>query len=69
MGIDSEGMLISAVHEEDSLRLNLLMVDDHIPAVQSFIDKQNKVFMTLQSELHFQNESKIIKKGEAHNGI
>lgn len=33
MGIDSEGMLISAVHEEDGKEgLNLLMVDDKIPA-------------------------------------
>ena len=33
MGIDSEGMLISAVHEEDGHEgLNLLMVDDKIPA-------------------------------------
>ena len=33
MGIDSEGMLISAVHEVDGHEgLNLLMVDDHIPA-------------------------------------
>ena len=33
MGIDSEGMLISAVHEEDGHEgLNLLMVNDHIPA-------------------------------------
>ena len=33
MGIDSEGMLISAVHEEDGQEaLNLLMVDDKIPA-------------------------------------
>ncbi len=33
MGIDSEGMLISAVHEEDGHEgLNLLMVDSHIPA-------------------------------------
>ena len=33
MGIDSEGMLISAVHEEDSHEgLNLLMVNDRIPA-------------------------------------
>ena len=33
MGVDSEGMLISAVHEEDGHEgLNLLMVDDHIPA-------------------------------------
>ena len=32
MGIDSEGMLISAVHEEDGQEgLNLLMVDDRIP--------------------------------------
>lgn len=32
MGIDSCGMLISAVHtEEDEERLHLLMVDDHIP--------------------------------------
>ena len=34
MGIDSEGMLISAVPEEDGHEgLNLLMVDDRIPAV------------------------------------
>ncbi len=33
MGIDSEGMLISAVHEEDGHEgLNLLMVNDRIPA-------------------------------------
>ena len=33
MGIDSEGMLISAVHEEDGHEgLHLLMVDDRIPA-------------------------------------
>ena len=33
MGIDSEGMLISAVHEEAGHEgLNLLMVDDRIPA-------------------------------------
>ena len=33
MGIDSCGMLISAVHEEDGHEgLHLLMVDDHIPA-------------------------------------
>ena len=33
MGIDSCGMLISAVHqEEEEERLHLLMVDDHIPA-------------------------------------
>ena len=33
MGIDSEGMLISAVHHENGEeRLHLLMVDPHIPA-------------------------------------
>ena len=33
MGIDSEGMLISAVHEEDGREgLHLLMVDEHSPA-------------------------------------
>lgn len=33
MGIDSEGMLISAVHhEEGEERLHLLMVDPRIPA-------------------------------------
>ena len=33
MGIDSCGMLISAVHHEDGQeKLNLLMVDDRIPA-------------------------------------
>ena len=33
MGIDSEGMLISAVHQEEGQeKLHLLMVDDHIPA-------------------------------------
>ena len=34
MGIDSCGMLISAVHQEEGEeKLHLLMVDDHIPAV------------------------------------
>ncbi len=33
MGIDSCGMLISAVHEDDGHEgLNLLMVDERIPA-------------------------------------
>ena len=33
MGIDSCGMLLSAIHEEDGEeKLHLLMVDDHIPA-------------------------------------
>ena len=33
MGIDSCGMIISAVHkEEGEEKLNLLMVDNHIPA-------------------------------------
>jgi len=33
MGIDSCGMLLSAIHEEeDEEKLHLLMVDDHIPA-------------------------------------
>ncbi len=33
MGIDSCGMIISAIHKEDGEeRLNLLMVDDRIPA-------------------------------------
>ena len=33
MGIDSCGMLLSAIHkEDDEERLHLLMVDDHIPA-------------------------------------
>jgi len=33
MGIDSCGMLLSAIHEEEGEeKLNLLMVDDHIPA-------------------------------------
>jgi len=32
MGIDSCGMLLSAVHEEGEEKLNLLMVDNHIPA-------------------------------------
>ena len=33
MGIDSEGMLISAVHHENGEeKLHLLMVDPHIPA-------------------------------------
>ena len=33
MGIDSCGMLLSAIHEEDGEeKLNLLMVDPHIPA-------------------------------------
>ena len=34
MGIDSEGMLLSAIHtEEGQEKLHLLMVDPHIPAV------------------------------------
>ena len=33
MGIDSEGMLLSAVHNEDGEEsLHLLMLDDSIPA-------------------------------------
>lgn len=33
MGVDSCGMLISAVHHEEGVeKLHLLMVDDHIPA-------------------------------------
>ena len=33
MGLESNGMLISAVHhEEGAERLHLLMVDEHIPA-------------------------------------
>ena len=38
MGIDSCGMLLSAVHTEDGEeKLHLLMVDNHIPQVQSSI--------------------------------
>ena len=32
MGIESCGMLLSAIHEEGEEKLHLLMVDDHIPA-------------------------------------
>ena len=33
MGIDSGGMRLSAIHEEDGEeKRHLLMVDDHIPA-------------------------------------
>ena len=33
MGIDSCGMLLSAIHEEEGEeKLHLLMVDNHIPA-------------------------------------
>ena len=33
MGMESNGMLLSAIHtEEDEEKLNLLMVDPHIPA-------------------------------------
>lgn len=33
MGVESCGMLLSAIHEEEGEeRLNLLMVDDRIPA-------------------------------------
>ena len=33
MGIDSCGMLLSAVHtEEEKKKLHLLMIDEHIPA-------------------------------------
>ena len=39
MGIDSCGMLISAVHHENGEeKLHLLMVDPHIPPAQSSID-------------------------------
>lgn len=32
MGIDSCGMLLSAIHEEEGAeKLNLIMVDNHIP--------------------------------------
>ena len=43
MGIDSEGMLISAVHEEDDHEgLNLLMVDDRIRQARNCIDISQK---------------------------
>ena len=33
MGIDSCGMIISAIHQEEGVeKLHCLMVDDHIPA-------------------------------------
>ena len=32
MGIDSCGMLLSAIYEEGEKKLRLLMIDDHIPA-------------------------------------
>ena len=46
MGINSEGMLISAVHEEDGHEcLNLLMVDDKIPAgAKLYQDKKMRNF-------------------------
>ncbi|CDA15590.1 lysine--tRNA ligase [Firmicutes bacterium CAG:212] len=41
MGIDSCGMLLSAIHEEEGEeKLHLLMVDDHIPAVFTLIMSQ-----------------------------
>ena len=45
MGIDSCGMLISAVHhEEGEEKLHLLMVDDHIPAGASSIKTRSTLF-------------------------
>ncbi len=45
MGIDSEGMLISAVHEEDGHEgLNLLMVNDRIPGRCKAVLIQKKEF-------------------------
>ena len=50
MGIDSEGMLISAVHEEDGHEgLNLLMVDDRIPAGAKIKYKISKTMMSDRS--------------------
>ena len=44
MGIDSCGMLISAVHHEDGQeKLNLLMVDDRIPAGAKLYWRQEKI--------------------------
>ena len=51
MGIDSCGMLLSAVHEEEGEeKLHLLMVDNHIPEVQSSIKKYR---FTLQNGMYF----------------
>ena len=45
MGIYSEGMLISAVHEENGHEgLNLLMVDDKIPAGKYSVSTSNRNF-------------------------
>ena len=53
MGIDSCGMLISAVHHENGEeKLHLLMVDPHIPAAQSCIKNNEKEF-SRQRELFF----------------
>ena len=44
MGIDSCGMLISAVHhEEGEEKLHLLMVDDHIPNEMYFIFRKPRI--------------------------
>ena len=43
MGIDSCGMLLSAIHEEEGEeKLHLLMVDDHIPAGNLLDGKERK---------------------------
>ena len=40
MGIDSCGMIISAVHHEEGVeKLHCLMVDDHIPAGQAVLSR------------------------------
>ena len=51
MGIDSCGMLLSAIHEEEGEeKLHLLMVDDHIPAGQSCTKIKYKISKTMMSD-------------------
>ena len=54
MGIDSCGMLISAVHHENGEeKLHLLMVDPHIPGRRKAVLKNNEKEFSRQRELFF----------------
>ena len=71
MGIDSEGMLISAVYEYDGHEgLNLLMLDDSIPAGRSCIKSLQKtpkrrffcgIVRQKYDKLNFLNGRKIMR--------
>ena len=68
MGINSEGMLISAVHEEDGHEcLNLLMVDDNIPAgAKLYQDKKMSNFWCKFTHLRQTYAKKLRRKRWLH---